>query len=96
MLILFILTPDGKSLAYSSLHQGSPKLFMIDLECGTVIGSLPHKNAGNIHWSRDGKSIEVIATGNSIAERPGAAGGLAVYNVFPSVETFKVGDFRKK
>jgi hypothetical protein len=29
-------------------------------------------------------------------ERPGAAGGLAVYNVFPSVETFKVGDFRKK
>jgi Tol biopolymer transport system component len=96
MLILFILSPDGKFVAYSSLHQGSPKLFMIDVESGTVIGSLPQKNAGNIRWSRDGKSIEVIATGSSIAERPGASGGLAVYNVFPLVETFKVGEFRKK
>jgi WD40 repeat protein len=89
-------SPDGKLLAYSSLHLGSPKLFLIDVESGMVIGSLPQKNAGNIHWSRDGKSIEVIATGNSIAERPGVGGGLAVYNVFPLVETFKVDDFPKK
>lgn len=89
-------SPDGKLLAYGSLHLGSPKLFMIDVESGTVIGSLPQKNAGNIHWSRDAKVVEVIATGNSIAEQPGAAGGLAVYNVFPSVEKFQVGDFRKK
>jgi hypothetical protein len=89
-------SPDGKLLAYSSLHLGFPKLFLIDVASGTVVGSLPQKNPGIIHWSRDGKSVEVIATGNSIAERPGVAGGLAVYNVFPSVETFRVVDFRKK
>lgn len=89
-------SPDGKLLAFSTLRPGSAMLLMIDVESGTVVGSLPQKIPGNIHWSRDSKLLEVIATGNSIAERPGAAGGRAVFNVFPSVETFKVDDFRKK
>lgn len=88
-------SPDGKLLAFSTLRPGSAMLLLIDVESGTVVGSLPQKIPGNIHWSRDSKSLEVIATGNSIAERPGAAGGLAVFNVFPSVEAFRVGDFRK-
>ena len=55
----------------SRIASGISQLFMIDVESGTIVSSLPQKNAGNIHWSRDGKSVEVIATGNSIAERPG-------------------------
>ncbi len=88
-------SPDGKLLAFSTLRPGSAMLLLIDVASGTVVGSRPQKIPGNIHWSRDSKSLDVIATGNSIAERPGAAGGLAVFNVFPSVETFRVADFRK-
>lgn len=89
-------SPDGKLLAFSTLRPGSAMLLMIDVESGTVVGSLPQKIPGNIHWSRDSKSLEVIATGNSIAERSGTAGSRAVFNVFPSIETFQLNDFRKK
>jgi WD40 repeat protein len=89
-------SPDGKLLAFSSFRIGSPKLSLVDVATGTVVGTLPHTTSDAVHWAADGKSFDVIETGNSIAERRDGAGGLAVFNVFPSVQTFKVEDFRKK
>ena len=69
---------------------------VIEVTTGTVVGTLPSTSSGAVHWGADGKSFDVIETGNSIAEKRDGAGGLAVFNVFPSVQTFKVEDFRKK
>lgn len=87
-------SPNGKLLALS-LFLASPKLIVIDTAVGAIVATAPQESSGDIHWSADGKSFDVIYDHRGIREEQDKAGRRAMYNLYPSVRTWKIDDIRK-
>jgi WD40 repeat protein len=85
-------SPDGKLLALSLFPGPSPKLILIDVAAGTIVARVSQEGTGDIHWSADGKSFDVTYDRRSIREDRDRAGGAVMYNLYPSVQTWKVAD----
>ncbi len=67
---------------------------MIDVADGAIVATVPQEESsgdtsGDIHWSADSKSFDVIS------DLRGIAGRQVLYNMYPSVRTWKVADIRK-
>jgi len=89
-------SPDGKLLAFSlfSLSRPSSKLVVIDVADGAIVATVSQEESsgdtsGDIHWSADSKSFDVIS------DLRGIAGHQVLYNMYPSVRTWKIDDIRK-
>src|SRR5262249_48174278 len=76
--------PDGKLLALSLFPGLSRKLILIDVASGTVVARASQEGTGDIHWSADGKSFDVIYDRRGIREDRDRAGGPVMYNLYPS------------
>lgn len=88
-------SPDGKLLALSVFSGPSPKLILIDVANGAIMATGPQEESfgdtsGDIHWSADSKSFDVIS------DLRGIAGSEVLYNMYPSVGTWKVSDLRQR
>jgi WD40 repeat protein len=88
-------SPDGTLLALSLFPGAVPKLVVIDVTTGAIVATLPQESSGDIHWSADSKSFDVIYDKRGIREESDKAGGQVLYNLYPSVRTWKVADIRK-
>jgi WD40 repeat protein len=88
-------SPDGKLLALSLFPGLSPKLIVIDVPTGAIVVTVPQESSGDIHWSADSQSFDVIYDKRGIREDSDKAGRQVLYNLFPSVRTWKVADIRK-
>jgi WD40 repeat protein len=89
-------SPDGKLLALSLFPGPSPKLILIDVAAGTIVARVAQESSGDIHWSADSKSFDVIYDHRGIREEQDKAGRQAMYNLYPTVRTFQVADIRKR
>jgi WD40 repeat protein len=85
-------SPDGKLLALSLFPGPSPKLILIDVAAGTIVARVAQESSGDIRWSADGKSFDVIYDSRGIREDPDQAGGPVTYNLYPLLRIFKVAD----
>jgi WD40 repeat protein len=89
-------SPDGKLLALSLFPGLSPKLIVIDVAAGAVIATVSQESSGGIHWSADSKSFDVIYDHRGISEKRDKDGRPVMFNLYPSVRTWKVADIRKR
>jgi WD40 repeat protein len=89
-------SPDGKLLALSLFLASSPKLIVIDVPAGAIVATVPHNTTGDIHWSADSKSFDVISDVRGITEKLDKAGRQVLYNMYPTVRTWKVADIRNR
>jgi hypothetical protein len=89
-------SPDGKLLALSLFPGLSPKLILIDVAAGTIVATVPQESSGDIHWSVDGKSFDVIYDRRGIREDRDQAGRPVMYNLYPSFRTWNVADISKQ
>ena len=83
-------SPDGKLLALSLFPGVSPKLIVIDVPSGAIVATVPQESSGDIHWSADSKSFDVIY------DNRGVAGRQVLYNLYPSVRTWKIADLSNR
>jgi hypothetical protein len=89
-------SPDGKLLALSLFSGPSPKPIMIDLPAGAIVATAPQESSGDIHWSADGKSFDVIYDKRGIREEMDKTGRQPMYNLYPSIRIWKVADVRNR
>jgi WD40 repeat protein len=89
-------SPDGKLLAISLLPGLSPKLVVIDVVAGTIVANVSQDDSGDIHWSADSKSFDVVYDRRGIREERDNAGTVSMFNLFPSIRTWKVADIRTR
>ena len=89
-------SPDGKLLALSLFPGLSPKLILIDVPAGTIVAKVPQEGTGDIHWSADGKSFDVIYDRRGIREDRDRAGAPVMYNLYPSFRTWMVADISRQ
>jgi hypothetical protein len=89
-------SPNGKLLALSLLAGLSPKLIVIDVSAGGIVATVPQESSGDIHWSADSTSFDVIYDHRGIREEQDKAGRQVLYNMYPSVRTWKVADIRNQ
>jgi hypothetical protein len=89
-------SPDGKLLALSLFPGVSPKLIVIDVPTGAILATVPQESSGDIHWSADSKAFDVIYDRRGILEKRSKAGRQVMYNLYPSIRTWKVAEFRKR
>jgi len=88
-------SPDGKLMALSLFPGISPKLILIDVAAGAVVATVPHETSGDMHWAADSKSFDVIYDHRGISEQADKDGRPVMFNLFPTVRTWKVADLRK-
>jgi hypothetical protein len=89
-------SPDGKLLALSLFPGISPKLILIDVAAGAVVATAAQETSGDMHWAADSKSFDVIYDHRGISEQPDKDGRPMMFNLFPTVRTWKVADLRKQ
>ena len=94
-------SPDGRLLALSVFAGPSPKLILIDVADGAIVATAPQEESsgdtsGDIHWSADSKSFDVISDLRGITEKTDKTGLRSMYNLFPLVQTWKVADIRNR
>ena len=89
-------SPDGKLLALSLFPGLSPKLIVIDVPAGTIAATAVQETSGDIHWSADSKSFDVIYDHRGIREEMDKTGRPSMYNLFPLIRTWKVADIGKR
>jgi WD40 repeat protein len=89
-------SPDGKLLALSLFPGLSPKLIVIDVAAGAVVAAVSQESSGDIHWSADSKSFDVIYDHRGLREERDKAGRHVLYNLYPLIQTYNVADIRKR
>jgi hypothetical protein len=88
-------SPDGRLLAISLFPGLSPKLIVIDVPSGAIVATVRQEGSGDIHWSADGKSFDVLYDRRGVREEQDKGGRQVMYNLYPSVRTWKVADLSK-
>ncbi len=88
-------SPDGKLLALSLFPARSAELIVIGVPAGTILATAQQETSGDMHWSADSKSFDVIYDHRGIREEQDKAGHQAMYNLYPSIRTWKIDDIRK-
>ena len=89
-------SPDGKLLAISLFPGLSPKLIVIDTAAGAAIATVSQESSGDIHWSADSESFDVIYDRRGISENTDKTGLRSMCNLFPLVRTWKIADLRTR
>jgi hypothetical protein len=82
-------------LALSLFPGVSAKLIVIDMPAGTIAATVQQETSGDMHWSADSKSFDVIYDHRGIREEQDKAGRQMMYNLYPTVRTWKVAEIRK-
>ncbi|MDB5387258.1 MAG: protein kinase [Planctomycetaceae bacterium] len=90
-------SPDSKLLAFTLLPF-TAKTVLFELETGATLAHDSESSYGDIHWSADGKSFDVISNvaTRSLTEVEDSSGRLVLYSTYPAVRSWKVEDFRVK
>ena len=78
-----------------------PRKPRFDVPAGAIVATVPQgessgDSSGDIHWSADSKSFDVISDVRGITEKLDKAGRQVLYNMYPSVRTWKVADIRNR
>ena len=83
---------DSKLIAVSLLKGTS----IIDVESGAFVARLRDQISGEIRWASDDKSFTLSRNvgAGTITERADKNGNLAVFNIFPAVQTHKLADLK--
>jgi WD40 repeat protein len=89
-------SPNGKLLALSLFPGISPKLILIDVAAGAVLATVPQETSGDMHWAADSKTFDVIYDQRGISEQPDKDGRPVMFNLFPTIRTWKVADLRRQ
>jgi WD40 repeat protein len=89
-------SPDGTLVAISLFPGLSPKLIVIDVVTGTIVANVSQEGSGDIHWSTDSKSFDVVYDRRGIREDRDNAGAVSMFNLFPSIRTWRVAEIRTR
>ena len=88
-------SPDGKLLALSLFPGVAAKLIVIGVPAGTIVATAEQESSGDLHWSADSTSFDVIYDRRGIREARDKAGREVMYNLYPSIRTWKIGAMRQ-